>query len=80
MPEEINRVLTDHISSYLFAPTEIAKNNLLREGIEENKIFVVGNTIVDATLQNLKIAEKMKTLELFLIVLLLMMIIFINPT
>ncbi|XRO75884.1 non-hydrolyzing UDP-N-acetylglucosamine 2-epimerase [Methanocaldococcus sp. 28A] len=58
MPEEINRVLTDHISDYLFAPTEKAKNNLLREGIEENKIFVVGNTIVDATLQNLKIAEK----------------------
>ncbi len=58
MPEEINRVLTDHISSYLFAPTEKAKDNLLNEGIEENKIFVVGNTIVDATLQNLKIAEK----------------------
>jgi UDP-N-acetylglucosamine 2-epimerase (non-hydrolysing) len=58
MPEEINRVLTDHLSSYLFAPTEIAKNNLLREGIDKEKIFVVGNTIVDATLQNLKIAEK----------------------
>ena len=58
MPEEINRVLTDHLSSYLFAPTEIAKNNLIREGINKEKIFVVGNTIVDATLQNLKIAEK----------------------
>jgi UDP-N-acetylglucosamine 2-epimerase (non-hydrolysing) len=58
MPEEINRVLTDHISDYLFAPTEKAKNNLLKESIEEDKIFVVGNTIVDATLQNLKIAEK----------------------
>ncbi|ADG13859.1 non-hydrolyzing UDP-N-acetylglucosamine 2-epimerase [Methanocaldococcus infernus] len=58
MPEEINRILTDHISDYLFAPTEIAKENLIKEGIEENKIFVVGNTIVDATLQNLKIAEK----------------------
>ncbi|ACX72738.1 UDP-N-acetylglucosamine 2-epimerase [Methanocaldococcus vulcanius M7] len=58
MPEEINRILTDHISSYLFAPTEMAKNNLLDEGIGESKIFVVGNTIVDATLQNLKIAEK----------------------
>ncbi|ENN96515.1 UDP-N-acetylglucosamine 2-epimerase [Methanocaldococcus villosus KIN24-T80] len=57
MPEEINRVLTDHISDYLFAPTEIAKNNLLKEGIKDN-IFVVGNTIVDATLQNLEIAEK----------------------
>ena len=65
MPEEINRVLTDHISSYLFAPTEIAKNNLLREGIEENKIFVVGNTIVDATLQNLKIAEKNENVRAF---------------
>jgi UDP-N-acetylglucosamine 2-epimerase (non-hydrolysing) len=58
MPEEINRVLTDHLSSYLFAPTEIAKNNLIREGIDKEKIFVVGNTIVDATLQNLRIAEK----------------------
>ncbi len=57
MPEEINRTLTDHISDYLFAPTENAKNNLLREGIKENKIYVVGNTIVDATLENLKIAE-----------------------
>ena len=65
MPEEINRVLTDHISSYLFAPTEIAKNNLLREGIDENKIFVVGNTIVDATLQNLKIAEKNENVKDF---------------
>ena len=48
MPEEINRVLADHVSDYLFAPTERAKENLLREGIEENKIFVTGNTIVDA--------------------------------
>ncbi|CAB3289173.1 UDP-N-acetylglucosamine 2-epimerase [Methanocaldococcus lauensis] len=65
MPEEINRVLTDHISDYLFAPTDIAKNNLLREGIKENKIFVVGNTIVDATLQNLKIAEKNENVKKF---------------
>ena len=47
MPEEINRVLTDHISDYLFAPTGKARENLLREGIEEDKIFVTGNTIVD---------------------------------
>ena len=58
MPEEINRVLTDHISDYLFAPTEKAKENLLREGIEENKIFVTGNTIVDAVYQNLEIAKR----------------------
>jgi len=58
MPEEINRVLTDHISDYLFAPTEKAKQNLLREGIDESKIFVTGNTIVDAVYQNLEIAER----------------------
>jgi len=58
MPEEINRILTDHVSDYLFAPTEKAKQNLLREGIDENKIFVTGNTIVDAVYQNLEIAKK----------------------
>ncbi|MCK4476353.1 MAG: UDP-N-acetylglucosamine 2-epimerase (non-hydrolyzing) [Methanophagales archaeon] len=58
MPEEINRVLADHVSDYLFAPTEKAKENLLREGIEENKIFVTGNTIVDAVYQNLEIARR----------------------
>jgi UDP-N-acetylglucosamine 2-epimerase (non-hydrolysing) len=47
MPEETNRVLTDHMSDYLFAPTEDAKGNLLREGVAESKIFVTGNTIVD---------------------------------
>ena len=58
MPEEINRVLADHVSDYLFAPTEKAKENLLREGIEENKISVTGNTIVDAVYQNLEIAKR----------------------
>jgi len=58
MPEEINRIVADHVSELLFAPTEIAKGNLLREGIPEERIFVTGNTIVDAVLQNLAIAEK----------------------
>jgi len=58
MPEEINRVLADHVSDYLFAPTEKAKENLLREGIEEDKIFATGNTIVDAVYQNLEIARR----------------------
>jgi len=57
MPEEINRVLTDHISDYLFAPTEIARQNLQTEGIAEDKIFVTGNTIVDAVYQNIEIAK-----------------------
>jgi len=58
MPEEINRVLTDHVSDYCFVPTKLQKNILLKEGIEKDKIFVVGNTVVDAVFQNLKIANK----------------------
>jgi len=57
MPEEINRVLADHASEILFAPTEEARENLEREGIVEN-VYVVGNTVVDAVLQNSELAEK----------------------
>jgi UDP-N-acetylglucosamine 2-epimerase (non-hydrolysing) len=57
MPEEINRIVADHISHLLFAPTDEAKQNLLREGIEGEKIFVTGNTIVDAVYQNLSVAN-----------------------
>ncbi len=60
MPEEINRILTDHCSDYLFPPTEKAKAILLGEGIPEEKIYVTGNTIVDAVYQNLKIAGSYK--------------------
>ena len=47
-PEEINRKLTATLSDLHFAPTEISKGNLLREGIEEGNIFVTGNTVIDA--------------------------------
>jgi UDP-N-acetylglucosamine 2-epimerase (non-hydrolysing) len=57
MQEEINRIVADHISDYLFAPTAKSKENLLKEGIDEAKIFVTGNTIVDAVLQNMKLAK-----------------------
>ena len=58
MPEEINRVVVDHISDYLFAPTEVARKNLLNEGIDKERIYVTGNTIVDAVYQNLAIAKR----------------------
>jgi len=58
MPEEINRILTDHCSDFLFAPSKKAKDILLSEGIPKKKIFVTGNTIVDAVYQNLKLAQK----------------------
>jgi len=64
MPEEINRVLTDHCSDLLFAPTEKAKQILLGEGVAQENIFVTGNTVVDAIYQNLEISkEKSRILE-----------------
>lgn len=47
-PEEMNRKLTTALADIFFAPTENNKNNLIKEGIAENKIFVTGNTAVDA--------------------------------
>ena len=57
MPEEINRILADHCSDLLFAPTEKARVILWSEGIPKEKIFITGNTIVDAIYQNLEIAK-----------------------
>ncbi len=57
MPEEVNRVLVDHTSDMLFAPTENSRDLLLKEGIPESKIFVTGNTVVDAVYQNQEIAK-----------------------
>ena len=48
MPEEINRVVTDHISTWLFAPTQVAVENLKREGLEKNT-QLVGDVMLDAT-------------------------------
>jgi len=50
MPEEINRILTDHTSDLLFAPTDTAVKNLLHEGIPENKVHLVGDVMYDAAL------------------------------
>lgn len=57
-PEEINRVLASHIADYHFAPTELSKENLLREGISENKIFITGNTVIDALFFAIKKIKK----------------------
>lgn len=47
-PEEANRQLTGHLAMYHFAPTENSRQNLLRELVPENRIFVTGNTVIDA--------------------------------
>jgi len=58
MPEEINRILTDHCSDFLLAPTKKAKEILINEGIPEKRTFITGNTIVDAVYQNLELAKR----------------------
>jgi len=47
-PEEANRVLTSHLADLHFAPTETSRANLLKEGVNDDKIFVTGNTVIDA--------------------------------
>lgn len=62
MPEEINRIMTDHLSSFLFAPTENAKNQLDKEGIENN-VFVVGDVMHDATIFYQKLSKPSQLIE-----------------
>jgi UDP-N-acetylglucosamine 2-epimerase len=61
MPEETNRVLADHVSDFLFCPTQTAVDNLAREGITSG-VSLVGDTMFDAVLQFGKIAEKRSTI------------------
>lgn len=57
-PEEMNRQVTDRICTYYFAPTERSKQNLLQENIEEDKIYVTGNTVIDALLMAVDIIAR----------------------
>lgn len=57
-PEEINRQITSRICDYHFAPTETSKNNLIKENISEDSIFVTGNTVIDALLKSVEKVNK----------------------
>jgi UDP-N-acetylglucosamine 2-epimerase (non-hydrolysing) len=52
MPEEINRVVTDSITNYYFTTSEIANENLRKEGVNESQIMFVGNTMIDTLLKH----------------------------
>jgi UDP-N-acetylglucosamine 2-epimerase (non-hydrolysing) len=65
MPEEINRVITDHLSDLLFVTEESGKENLCREGIKPEKIHFVGNTMIDSLLASEEKAEKSVILDQF---------------
>jgi UDP-GlcNAc3NAcA epimerase len=65
MPEEVNRLLTDHLSTFLFCPTEQAVRNLLKEGIKEEGMKIVrnvGDVMYDSILYYSKLAEKKSTI------------------
>jgi len=62
MPEEINRILTDHCSDYLFCPTQTAVDNLKMEGIKGD-VYLTGDVMVDSFLHNREIAEKSEILD-----------------
>lgn len=57
MPEETNRVVADHVSDYLFVPTEQSRQYLLDEGRSDEDIVVTGNTVVDALYRNQRLAR-----------------------
>lgn len=53
MPEEINRMVTDSITDYFFTTSEFANENLRKAGVDENRIFFVGNVMIDTLLNNI---------------------------
>jgi UDP-N-acetylglucosamine 2-epimerase (non-hydrolysing) len=62
MPEETNRILTDHMSDYLFSVSSVQSNILLGEGIPKNRIFQVGNTISDSLFHHIPLAAAKSTI------------------
>ncbi len=58
MPEEINRVVTDSITDYFFTTSETANQNLKKEGVAEDQIFFVGNTMIDTLFANIERLQK----------------------
>ena len=63
MPEEINRVLTDAIADFLFVTEPAGRENLLREGVPDARIHLVGNVMIDTLVANLARAREQRTLE-----------------
>jgi len=63
MPEEINRLCTDVLCDYLFTTDHFANENLLAEGIAEEKIVFVGNVMIDTLLKHLRMAGTLRVME-----------------
>ncbi|MEZ4854412.1 non-hydrolyzing UDP-N-acetylglucosamine 2-epimerase [Flavobacterium sp.] len=63
MPEEINRIVTDSLTDYFFTTSEVANQNLRNSGVKEEKIFFVGNVMIDTLLANFKKLSKPQIFE-----------------
>jgi UDP-N-acetylglucosamine 2-epimerase (non-hydrolysing) len=63
MPEEINRLVTDQIADLLLTPSVDGDENLLREGVAQERIFCVGNVMIDTLVRLLPVAEEMAMME-----------------
>ena len=65
MPEEINRLLTDHLSHLHFVPTKLSKSNLLKENINKNKIKFVGDLMYELLINTIKSNKFNKINEIY---------------
>lgn len=65
MPEEVNRIVTDHLSELLFTTEESANENLRREGIAQERIYFVGNCLVDTLMKHIDVAIQRSPWQLF---------------
>lgn len=63
MPEEINRIVTDRLSEFLFTPSADANENLQKEGIESKKVFLTGNIMIDTLVKHLKNTDTNKIIK-----------------
>jgi len=63
MPEEINRIVTDRLSKYLFVTEESGKRNLLHEGMPKENIYFVGNIMIDSLIGSLSLADESDILD-----------------
>lgn len=68
MPEEVNRIVTDHISDYLFPISPQDRRNLYNEGLDKNKIFLVGDVMIDNLLHYTRMAREFSTNEKHILV------------
>ncbi len=63
MPEELNRIVTDHLSDLLFVSEESGLKNLENEGVDSDKVFFVGNVMIDSLISNLDKADRLNVLS-----------------